>query len=1115
MRDLPRARRRRRGARRRAGCARSPGSSTATRTRRSAATASRSSRSAPAARATRSCTRRAAGSSPRCARRAPPARTACARRSSVTAAGCCAHGTTTFEAKSGYGLDRETELASLRAIRAAGGVPTWLGAHAVPPEFADADAYLDFALAEVLPEAARARRGRGRLPRARRVRRRAGAPLPRGVPRRRARAPPARRPVHRDRARSRSRSSSARAPSTTSRRPAPRASARSRRATSRACSCRRARSSSTGRCRRRARSSTRARRSRSRPTSTRAARSARACRSSARSLHAAPALAGGGARRRARSTRRTCSAAPTGSAASRPATAPTSSLLDAPDWRYLAYHLGGRGRRGRRASAASYAVLAAHADAEAAAGAPQKERRHEYETVWVDAEGNELEEPPDDGRRHARRARQRTGAKPKPQRRVAQPARRPRGPRRRRHRPGSAPPARAACIGAFIFVALLPRRARRAAATAFSARSRSPRSTRRSSSRSRTASTATLPPLERKMAEQPKKRDGCGPRRTASRSRPADAVDRLTRLAAMPLVVDRYALGPLQTNCYVVRTDRGAAEAAVVDPGGDAATLRLELARLGAALRRDPRHARPLRPHRRRRRPRRGHRAPRSGCRRASGSGSSGSPSSRRSALPGRAARARAPRLRRRDDRGRGNLVRVPRRPRPLARARRVLRRRRALQRRPALRRLRRPRRPPRRRLGHAARLGAHARGPLPAGDGRPPRHGPETTLGVELARNPFLAELRARGMSRSSRRRGDARRPAGRPPLVARRPDDRGAVARSTASRRIQTPGLRGHGALRAHVRRRRPTSCTRRCTRSSDRGDRSLTLRPEGTAPIARAYIEHGLHREPQPREGVHDRADVPLRPRRGRGRYREHWQLSVEAIGSADPAIDAEMIQLYAELLRRLGVTEWRARSSTRSATRTAGRSTSRGSTSGSTRTPSVARRGRRATSARRAPAGLRREEREGARGARRRAEDRRLALRRVPRALRRGAGAPRRATGSATRSTRRSCAASTTTRARRSSSSGRRRTSTRRSAAAAATTASSRRSAARRRRASASAPGSSGSCSRSSARASTAEAPRLDLFVAFEEPALRAPCPPADRRAESRGPRPSTPTTLAAR
>jgi imidazolonepropionase len=64
-------------------------------------------------------------------------------------------GTTTFEGKSGYGLDRETELASLRAVRDAGGVPTWLGAHTVAPEFdGDADAYLDFALAEVLPEAA-------------------------------------------------------------------------------------------------------------------------------------------------------------------------------------------------------------------------------------------------------------------------------------------------------------------------------------------------------------------------------------------------------------------------------------------------------------------------------------------------------------------------------------------------------------------------------------------------------------------------------------------------------------------------------------------------------------------------------------------------------------------------------------------------------------------------------------------------------------------------------------------------------------------------------------------------------------------------------------------------
>jgi imidazolonepropionase len=64
------------------------------------------------------------------------------------------HGTTTFEAKSGYGLDRDTELASLRAIESAGGIPTFLGAHAVPSEFAEADKYIDWVISVVLPEAA-------------------------------------------------------------------------------------------------------------------------------------------------------------------------------------------------------------------------------------------------------------------------------------------------------------------------------------------------------------------------------------------------------------------------------------------------------------------------------------------------------------------------------------------------------------------------------------------------------------------------------------------------------------------------------------------------------------------------------------------------------------------------------------------------------------------------------------------------------------------------------------------------------------------------------------------------------------------------------------------------
>jgi len=51
----------------------------------------------------------------------------------------------------------------------------------------------------------------------------------------------------------------------------------------------------------------------------------------------------------------------------------------------------------------------------------------------------------------------------------------------------------------------------------------------------------------------------------------------------VPIAVDTYPLGPIQTNCYVVRSERGAPEAAVVDPGADAATLRLELARMGAS----------------------------------------------------------------------------------------------------------------------------------------------------------------------------------------------------------------------------------------------------------------------------------------------------------------------------------------------------------------------------------------------------------------------------------------------------------------------------------------------------------------------------------------------------
>jgi len=90
-------------------------------------------------------------------------------------------------------------------------------------------------------------------------------------------------------------------------------------------------------------------------------------------------------------------------------------------------------------------------------------------------------------------------------------------------------------------------------------------------------------------------------------------------------------------------------------------------------------------------------------------------------------------------------------------------------------------------------------------------------------------------------------------------------------------------------------------------DRGGRSLTLRPEGTAPICRAYVEHGMHREPQPVK-LYTIAPMYRYAAPQRGRFREHWQLSLESIGSADPAVDAEVLEYYDALLRALGITRY---------------------------------------------------------------------------------------------------------------------------------------------------------------------------------------------------------------
>jgi histidyl-tRNA synthetase len=93
-------------------------------------------------------------------------------------------------------------------------------------------------------------------------------------------------------------------------------------------------------------------------------------------------------------------------------------------------------------------------------------------------------------------------------------------------------------------------------------------------------------------------------------------------------------------------------------------------------------------------------------------------------------------------------------------------------------------------------------------------------------------------------------------------------------------------------------------------DAGGRSLTLRPEGTAPVCRAYLEHGMHTLAQPVKlwylGSYYRQEKPQA-----GRFRQFWQLGAEAIGSDDPAVDAESIALLHALLGELEVRGLRLR------------------------------------------------------------------------------------------------------------------------------------------------------------------------------------------------------------
>jgi histidyl-tRNA synthetase len=94
------------------------------------------------------------------------------------------------------------------------------------------------------------------------------------------------------------------------------------------------------------------------------------------------------------------------------------------------------------------------------------------------------------------------------------------------------------------------------------------------------------------------------------------------------------------------------------------------------------------------------------------------------------------------------------------------------------------------------------------------------------------------------------------------------------------------------------------------TDGSGRSLTLRPEGTAPVCRAYVEHGMHKLPQPVK-LWYLSSFFRYERAQKGRFRQFWQVGAEALGTDDPAVDAESIVLLGGLLEEMGVRDVRLR------------------------------------------------------------------------------------------------------------------------------------------------------------------------------------------------------------
>jgi len=87
-------------------------------------------------------------------------------------------------------------------------------------------------------------------------------------------------------------------------------------------------------------------------------------------------------------------------------------------------------------------------------------------------------------------------------------------------------------------------------------------------------------------------------------------------------------------------------------------------------------------------------------------------------------------------------------------------------------------------------------------------------------------------------------------------------------------------------------------------DRGGNKITLRPEGTAPVCRAYLEHGLHNLPKPVK-LYYIASIFRYERPQAGRYRQHYQFGFEAIGEDDPIIDAEVIDIAWQFFQSLNL------------------------------------------------------------------------------------------------------------------------------------------------------------------------------------------------------------------